>query len=135
MGEPRGQSWRAAHAASPPISFPKRPFQHSTTRPGRYAFVWHHEKTRILAVMALATPLTAPPPTLPWYRVIPQFAWLTQPKKPKRLRPAGHSAWVEAMQQPVLFAISLAFMSAGLYTLAKDYVVKAVTAIHGGDYS
>jgi hypothetical protein len=71
---------------------------------------------------------------LPWYRVLPPFAWFTQPKQPKRLRPAGHSAWVEAMHQPVLFAISLAFTSAGLYTLAKDYVVKAFTAIGAGDY-
>ena len=85
--------------------------------------------------MALATPLNAPPAALPWYRVIPPFAWFTQPKQPKRLRPAGHSAWVEAMHQPVLFAISLAFTSAGLYTLAKDYVVKAFSAIGAGDYS
>jgi hypothetical protein len=83
---------------------------------------------------ALASPLDAPPQALPWYRVIPPFAWFTQPKQPKRLRPAGHSAWVEAMHQPVLFAISLAFTSAGLYTLAKDYVIKAFTAIGAGDY-
>ena len=73
-------------------------------------------------------------PTLPWYRVIPPFSWVTQPKQAKRLRPAGHSAWVEAMHQPVLFLISLAFTSAGLYTLAKDYVAKAFTAIGAGDY-
>lgn len=84
---------------------------------------------------SVAPALTASPNALPWYRVIPPFAWLTQPKKPKRLRPAGHSAWVEAMHQPVLFAISLAFTSAGLYTLAKDYVVKAFSAIGAGDYS
>ncbi|MBA3825613.1 MAG: hypothetical protein H0X24_17165 [Ktedonobacterales bacterium] len=85
--------------------------------------------------MAPATALNTPPAALPWYRVIPPFAWFTQPRQPKRLRPAGHSAWVEAMHQPVLFAISLAFTSAGLYTLAKDYVIKAFTAIGGGDYS
>ncbi|MBA3822628.1 MAG: hypothetical protein H0X24_01835 [Ktedonobacterales bacterium] len=85
--------------------------------------------------MTTATPFSALPAALPWYRVIPPFAWFTQPRQPKRLRPAGHSAWVEAMHQPVLFAISLAFTSAGLYTLAKDYVIKAFTAIGGGDYS
>ncbi|MBA3822433.1 MAG: hypothetical protein H0X24_00855 [Ktedonobacterales bacterium] len=85
--------------------------------------------------MAPATALNTPPAALPWYRVIPPFAWFTQPRQPKRLRPAGHSAWVEAMHQPVLFAISLAFTSAGLYTLAKDYVIKAFVSIGGGDYS
>lgn len=85
--------------------------------------------------MSLAPSLNAPPTALPWYRVIPPFAWVTQPKQPKRLRPAGHSAWVEALHQPMLFAISLAFTSAGLYTLAKDYVIKAFTAIAAGDYT
>jgi hypothetical protein len=81
-----------------------------------------------------APPFAVAPQTLPWYRVVPPFAWFTRPAQPKRLRPAGHSAWVEAMHQPVLFAISLAFTSAGLYTLAKDYVVRAFAAIGAGDY-
>ncbi len=83
---------------------------------------------------AIVSSFAGAPQALPWYRVVPPFAWLTQPKKPRRLRPAGHSAWVEAMHQPVLFAISLAFTSAGLYTLAKDYVAKAFTSIGAGDY-
>lgn len=84
--------------------------------------------------MEIATAWSTPAVSLPWYRVIPPFRWVTQPRKPQRLRPAGHSAWVEAMHQPVLFLISLAFTAAGLYTLAKDYVVRAFAAIGAGDY-
>jgi hypothetical protein len=73
-----------------------------------------------------------PAPALPWWRVIPPFAWITQPRV-RRLRPAGHSAWVEAMHQPVLLLISLAFTTAGLYTLAKDFFLKTLAAIGAGD--
>jgi hypothetical protein len=85
-------------------------------------------------VISASIPAPLGAQTLPWYRVIPPFSWVTQPKKPPRLRPAGHSAWVEAMHQPALFLISLAFTSAGLYSLAKDYVIKAFSAIGSGDY-
>lgn len=73
-----------------------------------------------------------PASALPWWRIIPPFAWLTRPRV-RRLRPAGHSAWVEAMHQPVLLLISLAFTTAGLYTLAKDFFLETLAAIGAGD--
>lgn len=83
----------------------------------------------------LASVLNEAPKPKRWFEVTWPFYLFTRGVgRRKRLRPAGHSAWVEALHQPTLVFVSLAFTAAGLYSLSIDYLIKAAAAISSGNY-